>query len=216
MNGKTKSVILLDEVAWGNDDPRIGVEDDEDSMLGLDSVQNSNFKFVICDIDGTISDCEHRRHYLEGKKKDFKSFFAEQEEDKVIETTRTILDLFHDSGYNIIYCSARSEEHRLGTECWLTSNNLHHTEGCIGEENNLFMREFGDYRPDHIIKEEILWRKIKPYIEKRINYSWKENTKIVQMGWKKRISLVLDDRDEVVDMWRRNGLVCHQVAKGNF
>ena len=28
MNGKTKSVILLDEVAWGNDDPRIDAEDE--------------------------------------------------------------------------------------------------------------------------------------------------------------------------------------------
>ena len=28
MNGNTKSVILLDEVAWGNEDPRIDREDE--------------------------------------------------------------------------------------------------------------------------------------------------------------------------------------------
>ena len=30
------------------------------------------------------------------------------------------------------------------------------------------------------------------------------------------IVCVFDDRDKVVDMWRKNGLTCMQVAPGNF
>jgi len=28
--------------------------------------------------------------------------------------------------------------------------------------------------------------------------------------------MVFDDRQQVVDMWRQNGLTCFQVADGNF
>ena len=30
------------------------------------------------------------------------------------------------------------------------------------------------------------------------------------------IFAVFDDRQQVVDMWRKNGLTCFQVADGNF
>jgi hypothetical protein len=33
---------------------------------------------------------------------------------------------------------------------------------------------------------------------------------------KKNIMCVFDDRDKVVNMWRRNGLTCLQVADGDF
>ena len=35
-------------------------------------------KIVICDIDGTIANNDHRQHYLEGKK-DWEGFFSELE-----------------------------------------------------------------------------------------------------------------------------------------
>ena len=33
---------------------------------------------------------------------------------------------------------------------------------------------------------------------------------------KKNIMCVFDDRDKVVNMWRKNGLTCLQVANGDF
>ncbi len=30
------------------------------------------------------------------------------------------------------------------------------------------------------------------------------------------VAMVFDDRNQVVDMWRKNGLTCFQVADGNF
>ena len=30
------------------------------------------------------------------------------------------------------------------------------------------------------------------------------------------VDMVFDDRNQVVDMWRKNGLTCFQVADGDF
>ncbi len=49
------------------------------------------------------------------------------------------------------------------------------------------MRPEKDYRPDYIIKEEIL-------MQLKDEGFWPD--------------LVIDDRQTVVDMWRRNGIIC--------
>jgi hypothetical protein len=59
----------------------------------------------------------------------------------------------------------------------------------------LFMRKSGDYRKDSVVKKEIYERHIKEDFN---------------------VEFVLDDRDQVVKMWREQGLVCLQVAEGNF
>jgi 2-hydroxy-3-keto-5-methylthiopentenyl-1-phosphate phosphatase len=43
----------------------------------------SEKKIVICDIDGTIANNDHRQHFLEGKK-DWDGFFSSLSEDKPI------------------------------------------------------------------------------------------------------------------------------------
>lgn len=59
----------------------------------------------------------------------------------------------------------------------------------------LYMRTAGDKRPDDVVKEELL-------------------AKIRADGYEP--FLVFDDRQRVVDMWRRNGIQCCQVAPGDF
>jgi len=61
--------------------------------------------------------------------------------------------------------------------------------------DELFMRPEGDMRPDNIVKAELF----DTYV--RDNYD---------------VQFVIDDRDQVVDMWRRMGLACLQVAPGDF
>jgi len=67
--------------------------------------------------------------------------------------------------------------------------------------DELFMRqEFlpdgkNDYRPDFIVKEEIYHNLIKPKYD---------------------VLYAIDDRKQVVDMWRRLGITCFQCAEGNF
>jgi len=63
------------------------------------------------------------------------------------------------------------------------------------DDYTLFMRPDGDFRADNIVKQEIYDTHIKG---------------------KHDVLFVMDDRQQVVDMWRRNGLTCFQVAEGNF
>ena len=57
------------------------------------------------------------------------------------------------------------------------------------------MRKAGDYRPDAKVKEELL-------------------TQVKADGYEP--ILAFEDRERVVDMWRRNGIQCCQVAPGDF
>jgi hypothetical protein len=87
----------------------------------------------------------------------------------------------------IIAISGREEKARGVTAAWLTE--------CGVPYDELLMRADGDYRSDEVIKEEI-------YRE--------------QLQHRYSIAGVIDDRDRVVRMWRRIGLVCFQVAEGAF
>ncbi len=90
---------------------------------------------------------------------------------------------------NIIFLSGREDSCMQKTHEWLNKN--------IPELNNfyLYMRKTGDNRKDCIIKKEIFDAEIKN---------------------KYYIDFILDDRNQVVNMWRKMGLTCLQVADGNF
>lgn len=93
------------------------------------------------------------------------------------------------NGAEIIYVSGRMDKDRPPTEAWLTANNLAYSPF------KLYMRATDDTRKDSIVKQEIYERHIKG------NYN---------------ILYVLDDRSQVVRMWREQGLVCWQVNEGDF
>ena len=59
------------------------------------------------------------------------------------------------------------------------------------------MRKAGDYRSDVEIKQELL-------------DNWLTHHK------KEEILRVFEDRKQVADMWRKNGITCYQVAEGNY
>lgn len=98
-----------------------------------------------------------------------------------------IVNLVRSSGDTIIICSGRSEVARQVTEHWLDRHNIPYT--------HLFMRQAGDQRKDSIVKEEILDNLILP------NYT---------------VVASIDDRDQVVEMWRRRGIKCLQAEYGAF
>lgn len=87
----------------------------------------------------------------------------------------------------VILLSGRDSAARGETERWLTHYNIPYDE--------LHMRAEGDKRRDDLVKYELFNQNI------RNNY---------------RIDYVLDDRDQVVKMWRELGLSCWQVEYGNF
>lgn len=168
-------------------------------------------EIIICDIDGTIADVEHRRPHVAGKKKDFESFYAKQSDDTVIKPTLEVLrKLCWYGEYGLLFVSGRPEKYRKVTEEWLAmwcylcvknsvldESWMKHLEqfGSKWECLGLLMRPDDDNRSDAIVKEEIYLNKIKPWFE---------------------VFMVLDDRNKVVEMWRKHGLICHQVADGNF
>lgn len=100
---------------------------------------------------------------------------------------RDLLVDLSSAGYTIIVLSGREDICREETEAWLHKHDVPY--------NFIFMRKADDHRKDSIIKEEIYRTAIEGDFDVRF---------------------VLDDRDQVVKMWRGLGLQCFQVAEGNF
>lgn len=93
-------------------------------------------------------------------------------------------------GYGVIFVSGREDSCRDITVEWLYNNFMQ--DDWLAYE--LYMRKTGDWRKDSIIKREIY----DAYLSD------------------KEIAYVLEDRNQVVQMWRELGLTCLQVADGNF
>lgn len=89
--------------------------------------------------------------------------------------------------YKIIIMSGRDSVCRQETENWLRENDIPY--------DYIYMRKEGDNRKDSIVKLELF----DEHIRGKFN-----------------ISFVLDDRNQVVDMWRSIGLKTFQVAEGDF
>ena len=142
---------------------------------------------VIFDVDGTLADCDHRRHFVTGKKKNFDAFYNAMASDTVKEDIRGLCNMYYMNGWHIIICTGRPESYRKITEAWLNKNAIFYHELRMRPDNKR-------HHPDFEIKEEIL--------------------KDIQK--EREVIIAVDDRNQVVDMWRRNNITCFQVAEGNF
>lgn len=144
----------------------------------------------VFDIDGTLANAEHRLHHIKKQPKDWTAFFAEVINDDPIEhMVKLCNDLW--TSTDVIFVSGRSDECRDHTRVWL---DRHLSIGSVADEF-LYMRHAGDYRPDDVIKIELL-------AEIRAN------------GFDP--IMVFDDRNRVVEAWRAAGVPCAQVAPGDF
>lgn len=93
----------------------------------------------------------------------------------------------HKDGVQIIYSSGRADSCREQTQEWIDTH--------VDVPGPLLMRKAGDYRKDNIVKLEIFDREI------RDNYN---------------VLFSLDDRDQVVAMYRSLGITVLQVDYGDF
>lgn len=109
---------------------------------------------VVCDIDGTIANIDHRLHHVQKEPKDWKSFFSEMSKDTVREDVKKMLRDLEDEGHEICFVSARPDTYRKETEDWLLEN--------IGH-NFVLMRRAGDKRPDTMVKKDIYDTYLKHY-----------------------------------------------------
>lgn len=111
-------------------------------------------------------------------------FFGEMHNDGELPVVEVIRWLQTNPDRPVIFVSGRPEEYRGQTMTWL------HEKGIApGLRADLKMRPTGDYRKDSIVKKEIL---------DKIREDWD-------------IILAFDDRQDVVNMWRENGVFCLQA-----
>lgn len=143
----------------------------------------------IFDIDGTIADCDHRLHYILTKPKNWRAFDAGAIQDAPIRETVVVLHALHCAGNRILLVTGRNARNRDVTIQWLKQHDIW---CCVTE---LYMRPEKDFRPDHVVKEEIL-------------------DAMLEQGYNP--VMAFEDRQGVVDMWRRRGIRCAQVAPGDF
>lgn len=127
---------------------------------------------IICDIDGTLAFNPNRSMYNPTNE--------EILNDEVCDQVKLML---HSLGkdYRIIICSGRSDKYYNITKQWLTDNKIPYFK--------LIMRKTNDYRPDYIVKKEIL-------DEIKKNYN---------------VLFAIDDRKCVKQMWVENGVFVFDV-----
>ena len=94
----------------------------------------SEKKIVICDIDGTIANNDHRQHFLEGKK-DWDGFFSELYKDKPI---FEIIDKVNSFSFNLklIMRGDRDKRNKEQVKKELFFSNFKHEEVLCCFEND--------------------------------------------------------------------------------
>lgn len=144
---------------------------------------------IIFDLDGTLADCSHRIHHIRENPKNWADFNAAAHKDSLIEEIAEVVKCLVLGGNRILICTGRENTNglRFDTEQWLDDNGI--------EYDALYMRPIRDYRDDPIVKAALYQQ-------------------MLEDGWHPR--LVFEDRARVVKMWRELGLLCAQVADGNF
>jgi len=103
---------------------------------------------IIFDVDGTIADVEHRRHFVSQKPADWKSFREQTKFDTPVEWVCDIAKRFIAQGDNVAFFSARNESEREITEKQISE--------WIGKgHQGLFLRPDGDFRRDDEFKSDL-------------------------------------------------------------
>jgi len=140
----------------------------------------------IFDIDGTLSNGDHRLHHIKKDPKDWRAYFAECYDDEPIEH---ICELARVLGTHlaVVYASGRSDECQDATVRWLIKHGL--------PPGPVYMRAAGNHEGDDILKPKML---------ERMRADGYEPV------------MAFDDRDRVVAAWRGAGVPCAQVAPGTF
>ena len=147
-------------------------------------------KVILCDVDGTLANTEHREHFLTVRPRKWKEYLEAANEDKPYEDIVWLVKLLKETGNKILIVTARSEKEREQTKNWLDK-----IAGLEGVYDKIYMRGSEDYRDHTIVKKELL-------------------DDIRSDGYDP--FMVLDDHNGVVEMWRNIGIRCLQVQYGDF
>ena len=185
---------------------------------------------IIFDLDGTLANCEHRRHFVDPEKNenffryngndfrgwkdgqpqlhikfkpDWKSFYEACDKDEPIEPVlSTFIHLTQGEPFNhdVQIWSGRCESVREKTLKWLV-NLTGYCEDYQYWDRRLKMRPIGDNTPDDQLKERWLDEYIQVMKPFLMEYDTKKN-----ITMRNPIEMVFDDRPKVIRMWRRRGI----------
>ena len=146
-------------------------------------------KIVIFDLDGTLALIDKRRDIStkDNGKMDWSKFFDPDMIDLDDPNTPVIqMAKLLSHKHYIWILSGRSDATQDATIDWLSKYGINYDHLIMRPQKHLFM-------PDNDFKQMVL----------------------DDIGVD-NVDMVFDDRQQVVDMWRANGLTCFQVADGNF
>lgn len=147
----------------------------------------------IFDLDGTLANCQHRLHHIQKTPKDWDAFYRDCINDTPMHGVVSIMNrlALHS---DIRVWTGRSDMVRAETEEWLRKHTF--LKNTVDMSKVLRMRVHGDHTEDVDLKR-----------------SW-----LLRMGDRERenVAGVFEDRSRVAAMWRANGLMCFQVAEGDF
>ena len=151
-------------------------------------------KNVIFDLDGTLALIDDRRKLSTNDKGkiNWDIFFDPKniDLDKPNRPVIKLAQMFKQQGFRIVILSGRLKTTKDATRKWLDANGVPFDILKMRPDNNQFK-----FLPDDDLKQ-----------------GWLDSL----FTDKDSIFAVFDDRQKVVDMWRRNSLTCFQVADGNF
>jgi 3-deoxy-D-manno-octulosonate 8-phosphate phosphatase KdsC-like HAD superfamily phosphatase len=140
-------------------------------------------EYVIFDIDGTLADCNHRLHYVRSKPRNFDAFETAVMADQPIWPIINTLKWYIETGIDVYLLTGRNEKIRPETEKWLADH------GIVGYKR-LFMKR-RKFEQDVVQKSAVLDKLIEKY--------------------NKLPLIVYEDRERVVDMWKRRGVFVANV-----
>lgn len=163
------------------------VTDDEANKVNRIWPNNYQRVALIVDLDGTLCKTEHRAHFVQKPKGERKDWNSFFKEMINDTINEPVESIVRSFDGAVVLCSGRPDNYRAITEEWLKDHALSY--------DDLFMRHRNDQRPDNIIKEILLDFEILP---------------------RYKPFFILDDRNQVVEMWRKRGYTCMQVAPGEF
>ena len=148
-----------------------------------------NNNIVIFDLDGTLANIDKRRTLATKNGKMNWNVFFNPDNIDLDTPNQPVIDManmLYSQDYIIYILSGRSDKTEDATIAWLDKHNVNYDLLIMRPQNQL-------YKKDSDLKQ----------------------------GWldtigKDRVSMVFDDRNQVVDMWRDNGITAFQVADGDF
>ncbi len=141
---------------------------------------------VVFDLDGTLCDCAHRRHFMQCRPKMREEFHAACIDDGVNPAVKKLLDFAVLGDCRIVLLSARPHRFKAQTTEWLKKNHIVYDQLILSLYPELTDPQF---------KLKMYKGLIEPFYE---------------------VLFVVDDRDSVVAMWRDLGITCFDVAGNHF